>query len=235
MVDYDFGYIDEHVIGGVERHLPAVSDIIRLVEKRATGKVTSTLSMSSSQPAQEANTDAFKSQGTVSQSNLNRSQSGIDSINDEDHPVKPNTVPEPFNLTKPKPKMIPVPEIIKREVKANPVPKHLNKKSLADIEKDKEQRRKATVDAIRKEYEGSSKQRFELATGKLPSMAKVEKAKEFVEGQVTKELKFAGTKPRAMPDWSKKQAEVKLTAAALKREKHLIDQEEREEARRLAD
>ena len=52
---------------------------------------------------------------------------------------------------------------------------------------------------------------------------------------MTKEMKFEGTKPRAMPDWNKKQAEVKLTAAALKREKHLIDKEEREEARKLAE
>ena len=50
-------------------------------------------------------------------------------------------MPEPFNLTKPKPKMIPLPEAIKREVKANPVPKHLNKKSLADIEDEKKKRR----------------------------------------------------------------------------------------------
>jgi hypothetical protein len=33
--------------------------------------------------------------------------------------------------------MIPVPTLIKREVVAKPVLKNLNKKSLADIEKDK--------------------------------------------------------------------------------------------------
>lgn len=61
---------------------------------------------------------------------------------DEDEPqVKPVTVPEPFNLTKPKPKMIPLPEAMKREVKANPVPKHLNKRSLAEIEEEKKKRR----------------------------------------------------------------------------------------------
>jgi hypothetical protein len=37
--------------------------------------------------------------------------------------------------------MIPLPEAIKREVKANPVPKNLNKKSLADIEDEKKKRR----------------------------------------------------------------------------------------------
>ena len=62
-------------------------------------------------------------------------------VGDDEQHVKPVTVPEPFNLTKPKPKMIPLPEAMKREVKANPVPKNLNKKSLAEIEDDKKKRR----------------------------------------------------------------------------------------------
>jgi hypothetical protein len=49
--------------------------------------------------------------------------------------------------------MIPVPDVIKREVVAMPIPKNMNKKSLADIEKDKLDRRLATVNAIRSEYE----------------------------------------------------------------------------------
>jgi hypothetical protein len=56
---------------------------------------------------------------------------------------------KPFNLTKPKPKMIPVPDVIKREVSAMPLPKNMNRKSLADIEKDKKDRRLATTNAIR--------------------------------------------------------------------------------------
>ena len=49
MALYDFTYIDEKIIGGVERNLPAVADIIKNVEKRATGKVTTALSVSSRQ------------------------------------------------------------------------------------------------------------------------------------------------------------------------------------------
>lgn len=49
MALYDFTYIDEKIIGGVERNLPAVADIIKNVEKRATGKVTTALSASSRQ------------------------------------------------------------------------------------------------------------------------------------------------------------------------------------------
>ena len=63
----------------------------------------------------------------------------------------------PFNLTKPKPKEIPQPIALARETKANPVPKNLFKKSVIDVEKDKEERRKANTEAIRKEYEDNTK------------------------------------------------------------------------------
>jgi hypothetical protein len=39
---YDYAYIDDKVIGMVEKNLPNVADILRTVEKRATGKTTST-------------------------------------------------------------------------------------------------------------------------------------------------------------------------------------------------
>ena len=43
---YSYEYIDDKIIGGVEKSLPNVSDILRLVERKATGKVTSNLSAS---------------------------------------------------------------------------------------------------------------------------------------------------------------------------------------------
>ena len=43
---YDYTYIDEKIIGLVEKNLPNVSDILRTVEKRATGKATSTAALS---------------------------------------------------------------------------------------------------------------------------------------------------------------------------------------------
>jgi len=53
-----------------------------------------------------------------------------------------------------------LPEVIKRVVEANPVPKHMNKLTLEQIESDKIKRRRATTDMIRKEYETGPKQRF---------------------------------------------------------------------------
>ena len=43
---YDYQYIDDNVIAGIEKNLPNVVDILRNVEKKATGKVTSALSAS---------------------------------------------------------------------------------------------------------------------------------------------------------------------------------------------
>lgn len=47
MTLYDYSYIDEKIIGGIEKNLPRVSEILKKVELRATGKATSALSQSS--------------------------------------------------------------------------------------------------------------------------------------------------------------------------------------------
>lgn len=154
---------------------------------------------------------------------------------DEEVPKKKPTEFQPFNLTKPKPKMIPLPEAIKREVKANPVPKMLYKKTLAEIEAEKEARRHATVNAVKKEYEQNTKKPFELATQKLPSTKRPEEIAKELEQFEKSKLKFEGTKPREMPDFNKKSANVKLNVAALKREKHMLDKQEAEEHRLIAE
>jgi len=46
----------------------------------------------------------------------------------------------------------------------------MNKKTLADIENDKKQRRQATINAIKGEYEGNNKKRFALATEARPTI-----------------------------------------------------------------
>lgn len=157
MTVYDYQYIDEKIIGGVERNLPSITDILKHVEKRATGKVTSTLSMTSSQ-ANDTIASAFgRPNSTVASGAFNEE---LNSEKGDDERVKKTTEFKPFNLTKPKPKIIPMPEVVKREIKANPVPKNLFNKKLADIEKDKKDRRMARVNSIKKEYEGGQKQRF---------------------------------------------------------------------------
>lgn len=101
---------------------------------------------------------------------------GYSSQNEEEEAKKKVTEQKPFNLTKPKPKVIPQPEVIKREIKSNPVPKNLFKKSLADIERDREERRKQKVEVVRQQYEGNSKKRFQFQVEERPK--KFDKIKE---------------------------------------------------------
>ena len=131
--------------------------------------------------------------------------------------------------------MIPNPLALPREHKANPVPKNLFKKSVIDVEKDKEERRKAKTEAIRKEYEENVQKRFELATEKRPTIEKFGRAKEELEQKFQSEVKFSGTKPRRMPNFDKMEAPVKLTAAAVKREALALKQAEEKEQKRLQD
>jgi len=44
---FDFTYIDDKIIGMVEKNLPSVQEIIRYVEKRATGKNLNALTSAS--------------------------------------------------------------------------------------------------------------------------------------------------------------------------------------------
>jgi len=75
-------------------------------------------------------------------------------------------------LTKPRPKVIPQPEALQREIIANPIPTGLFKKTLPEIEKDKTERRKINTEAIRQEYEDNTKKRFALATEARPNASK---------------------------------------------------------------
>lgn len=102
---------------------------------------------------------------------------GYDLMSMEEKPKKVTEI-SPFNLTKPKPKVIPQPEALLREHKAIPIPKNLFKKGVIDIEKDKEERRKAKTEAIRKEYEENPQKRFELASEKRPTVEKFDRTKE---------------------------------------------------------
>jgi len=46
MQNYDFQYIDAQIIGGIEKNLPSVMQIMAYVERKATGKTASQMSMS---------------------------------------------------------------------------------------------------------------------------------------------------------------------------------------------
>lgn len=154
---YDFQYIEENIIGGVEKNVTNVADILRHIEKKATGKISSNLSQSG---ASQSNMSDTHSQATSHMGNTATQKSNAFQADDEQVTTKKVTEQKPFNLTKPRPKVIPQPESMPRTTKANPVPKGMFKKKVIDVEKEKEERRKATFEAVRKEYEENPKKRF---------------------------------------------------------------------------
>ena len=65
-----------------------------------------------------------------------------------------------------------------------------------------------------------------MATEGLPSTKKIDKVRETLEQERTREHKFGDFKPKEMPDFNKKAAAVKINVAAMRREKNLLEKEE---------
>ena len=85
------------------------------------------------------------------------------------------TKQQPFKLTQPKIKEIPEPIMIPRVVKSNPVPKNLNKKSLKQLEEEKQKRLEEQRTTLMKGYKEAKQQPFDFRTEKRPN--NIEKVK----------------------------------------------------------
>lgn len=68
-------------------------------------------------------TQSSFSQAAAAKGSQGEDSQMLKSIMGESAKKRDPTKQEPFNLTKPKPKVIPEPEAMKREVQANPIPK----------------------------------------------------------------------------------------------------------------
>lgn len=227
---YDYQYIDEKILGGIDKNVPNVAFIITTVEKQATGRITSNLSQSAA--SQSAVSDTHSAGGSTTGP---MKSAGVTPVLGEEINVKKVTEQRPFNLTKPKPKKIMEPEAIVQQTVAKPVPAGLFKKTLDQVEKEKEERRKANTEAIRKGYEDDPKKTFDLTTAQRPTVNKVQDAKDRAEQELQNKLNFSGTKPRRVPDFDKIAPEVKMTKAAVKAEALALKKAEEKEAKRLKD
>ena len=56
---YDYQYIDDRIIGAVERNLPNVIEILKHVERQTTGKITQTLGLTNTQVREENHGDGM--------------------------------------------------------------------------------------------------------------------------------------------------------------------------------
>ena len=215
---FDYQYIDEKLIGGIEKNLPNYVDLLSNVERKATGAATLSHVMSAATSFID---------GTVMETGTIRSgvKSALDEINEEDGLKKKQiTKPEPFNLTKPKPRPMPVLEEIPKVIKRREVPKAIYKKDLKDIEQEKKERREQLKKETREKFAGE--RNFGFATHARPM--NLDKTKAKVEREREKELQFDKKHSRPMPNFEEKKAVVKLNKGAVMREGYLL-QKKREQ------
>jgi len=135
--------------------------------------------------------------------------------------------PKPFNLTQPKPRLIPEPEVISREVKALPVPAAIHKTSLAEVEAAKKKRLEDEKEKVQRKYPSESNFKFDASEARR-NPTELEELAMKVEAERFAECTF---KPAPAKEWTPptETAVVKQNAAAVLREDALLKKKQAQE------
>ena len=135
-------------------------------------------------------------------------------------------IPEPFNLSINKPKLLKEPLQISNTFKALPIPKNLKNISLEKIES----QRKKRINILKKDIiERTEKDRraITLETEKRPN--NIDKIRNLVEKNIEKNLKFNKIFSHPMKNFDKFKAEIKYNEASILKEEYLIEKKNKEE------
>lgn len=136
------------------------------------------------------------------------------------------TEPVPFNLTKPKPRLIPEPEVISREVKALPVNPVIHKTSLDEIEEEKKKRLEEEKAKVAEKYSVSTAPN--LQTQNRRDGMELEELTKKVDAERMAECTF---KPKPAKKYvpPTEEAPVRQNIAAVLREDALLKQKQANE------
>eukprot|EP00746_Dinoflagellata_sp_MGD_P161462 gnl/MRDRNA2_/MRDRNA2_88615_c0_seq1.p1 gnl/MRDRNA2_/MRDRNA2_88615_c0~~gnl/MRDRNA2_/MRDRNA2_88615_c0_seq1.p1 ORF type:complete len:781 (+),score=214.70 gnl/MRDRNA2_/MRDRNA2_88615_c0_seq1:81-2423(+) len=193
---YDIKYIEDEVIGKMQT-LKQDPDMIRMF-----------------------NDMELKATGVLQSSDDTASSEGL-AVK-----VKKPTKCEPFNLTKPKPRLIPLPQEISTQIKALPVPNMINSTNLISIAEE----RKASLEQEREHVSSkySKDLEFNLETAKRTGPDEREEIRREVEEIRFQECTF---KPAVSKPYHPVQqiAEVRQNQAAVLREDALVNKKQAKE------
>jgi len=196
---YDMKYIEDEVIGKMQRWKrdPEMRKVIDDMSIKATGFLSSL-----EDQAKDKDREALMSK------------------------PKKVTAIEPFNLTKPKPRLIPVPDEIPRQIKAEPVPKMINATNLDAIAKERKEKLAAAKEEVNSKY--GPEHEFELETAKRVAIDEHEELRKEVEALRFQECTF---KPAPAKDYHPPQqiAEVRQNQASILREDALVSKKQKKE------
>ena len=168
-----------------------------------------------------------ESEGEQKQETINNEYKIKLDIKSPKKPIKQLTIPEPFNLSVNKPKVLKEPIAISNHPKITPLPlANYQKTSLKEIENE----RKNRLEIIKKNIilrTEKDRNTYILQTDNRPT--NLEKIKEEVENDIQKTLQFNNKYSQPMKDFSKYQGDVKYNETAIIREEYLIDKKNKEE------
>jgi len=137
------------------------------------------------------------------------------------------TSPKPFNITQPKPRLIPEPEVISREVKALPLPP--SHKSLAEVEEQKRKRLEEQKAKVAAKYTEDGE--FKLLTCARREGSELDELAKKVEAERMAECTFKPKIVKYQP--TNEEAVVRQNAAAILREDALLKQKQEKEFQSL--
>ena len=170
---------------------------------------------------------ATMAQGIVAAAEEKKAKAGITKL-----AKKKLTVPNPPNITKPRPRKVPEPMKITNDVKVGAEPHYLDRTSLSEIEDTKLARLAETRSETKKKYETAKEQPFKFHKSLRDNMDEVRRE---VEEKRNSELKFDMSHRKPLPDFRRFNATVKMNAAAILREDSLFKKKQAEEAKLIKD
>lgn len=192
---YDMGYVDNTLIGGLQKNGELLSDLLtNIMNKAQAGNITT-------------------QENTFKRSEMSSAK------------VKKLTIPEPFNITQPKPRVFQPPIQLSHKIISKPIPyEEYHKESLNKLEQKRKDRLEVIKENVIKKYEAIKPIEFE--TAKRPT--NLEKIKQQVEEKMKKDLEFTPYY-NAPKDFSNEPANVKYNETAILREEYLILKKKKQE------
>jgi hypothetical protein len=138
--------------------------------------------------------------------------------------MRKSTRPKSPNITKPKPRLLPVPARIEQSVKARPMPKNLNRVTLEGIREQDEQRRQRVKEETLRRHAGAKEPALHETRNTVDAL------RQTIEMERSAQLQFDAPKANPIPELPLTGADVRLNATAILREDYVMRQRQEKEA-----
>jgi hypothetical protein len=215
---YDYKYVDGTILPSLTKNSELFSDLISNINTKASGFANQ-------------NSQKLKIKKETTEENEETDEEKTEE-NQKIKKPKIITVPEPFNLTKPKPKIFKLPIEMSSQFKCESTLKskeYYNQVTLDKIESQRKERLENIKNTVNKKY--IENKPFDLETMKRPT--NLQKIAEEVNSKRNFELQFNNKYVNEPKDFSKNPANIKYNETAILREELHIQKENTKEEIRL--